>query len=77
MNLTANRESTNETVSPKKFLSDAISKHFTGKQAQKIIRINAEFILFDKSEYFYLTDSKMLKRRNSIMAITIREQTRK
>ena len=59
MTITANRESTNEIASPKKFNSDVNPKGFTREQTQTITPNNTDLNLIDKSKNFYFTDSKM------------------
>ena len=48
--LNTNRDLTNETAIPKKFIPDAYSKDFTRKQARAINPTNARFIVLKKNK---------------------------
>ena len=62
MSLTTNRELTNQTVSPNKFILDVDSKDFRRDRTQAIISISTNHKLIDKISKFDFTDSRMEKK---------------
>ena len=59
MTLKTNRDLTKEIVSPKKFIPDVISKHFTREQAQAKLFMQKNSNPLDKIENFDFTDLKV------------------
>ena len=78
--LMTSRETTNGKVSPKNFISDVISKIFTGEQTQAPRSINKNYNLIYKINNFGFMDSKMenksrfnLRANKKIMDIIIKQ----